>query len=109
MLDYVAVYLQGSMVYSCDESHRLYLIRSLVRTSMIWLAKEWSEDLEQENKLTNEGCTYRSFSSTSCMCAFRSELSDVGVGGYSIDKSLPGRLILKIHGNQYKNMTLTCK
>lgn len=35
MLDYVAVYLRGLVVYSCDESHRLYLIRSLVTTSMI--------------------------------------------------------------------------
>lgn len=34
-LDYVAVYLRGLVVYSCDESHHLYLIRSLVTTSMI--------------------------------------------------------------------------
>lgn len=50
---------------------------------------------------------YLSFNSTSCICVFRSEVSDVGVGGYSTC-SLPGRCIRNIQGNQYKNTILTC-
>ena len=53
--------------------------------------------------------SYLSFNSTSCICVFRSDVSDVGVGGYSIDNSLPGLLIRKIHGSQYKNMMRTCQ
>lgn len=50
---------------------------------------------------------YLSFNSTSWIFVLRSDASDVGVGGYSIDKSLPGRLIRNMHGNQYRNKILT--
>lgn len=51
---------------------------------------------------------YLSLNSTSWIfVAFRSDASDVGVGGYSIDVSLPGRCIRRIQGNQYRKTILT--
>lgn len=45
--------------------------------------------------------TNLSLSSTSCMFTpFRSEASDVGVGGYSMEVFPPGRCIRRIQGNQ---------
>jgi hypothetical protein len=38
---------------------------------------------------------------------FLSDASDVGVGGYSIELSLPGRRIRRIQGNQYRKTILT--
>lgn len=40
--------------------------------------------------------------------ALRSEASDDGVGGYSMDVFPPGRRILRMQGNQYKNTIRTC-
>lgn len=41
------------------------------------------------------------------LAAFRSDASDVGVGGYSIDGFPPGRCIRRIQGNQYRKTILT--
>lgn len=58
--------------------------------------------------VAKETFQYLSLNSTSWMLvAFRSDASDVGVGGYSIDVFPPGRRIRRIQGNQYRKTILT--
>lgn len=110
--DCVVLFHRELKFYNCGENHHQYLRHWRVEILMIWNIEKrcglvfriFLFHYFYRGLQVSHGC-YLSFNSTSWICCFRSDVSEQGVGGYSIDKLRLGRFILKMQGNQYKNMS----